>query len=52
MRRLGKFSIISGLVALAIALAGIVATSNDSFAQKGKPSEGSSDGLSRPHVGF
>lgn len=51
MRRLSKFSIISGLVALAIAFAGIVGAGNDSVAQ-GKKSEGSSDGLSKPHVGF
>jgi hypothetical protein len=52
MRRLSKFSVISGLVALAIAFAGIVAAGSDSVAQGGKKSEGSSDGLSKPHVGF
>ena len=49
--RLSKFSILSGLLALAMAVAGIVVASGDSVAGP-KPSEGSSEGLSKPHVGF
>jgi len=51
--RLNKFSILSGLLALAIAMAGIVVASSDSIAgSDSRKSEGSSDGLSKPHVGF